>query len=84
MFLRCVNSINNSYIIDLKWFLESSHYKIIKSLETDGLVNSGILKLSKAEGPVYLGGASFDFTFEISEVGLCIHKYLGDKENRMK
>jgi len=84
MFLRCSNSINNSYISDLEWFLESTHFEITSSLESDGLLNSGILRFSTAEGAVYLGDASLDLKYDISKVGQCIHKYLGEKEYKMK
>lgn len=84
MFLRCANSINKSYISDLEWFLDSSHLEYKSSLECDGLLNSGILRFVAAEGPVYLGGASFDLKYDISDVGYCIHQCLGNKEYKIK
>jgi len=80
MYSRCVNAINMIYDSDLTHFLKTQITDFSGSIEKDGLINSGILKVVSAEGETTMGGSVFELKYIISEVGECLRKYLGDKE----
>ncbi len=80
MFNRCVNAINMTFEPDLSYFLKMKLSEFEESIEKDGLINSGILKVVRAEGATTMGSSSFKLKYEISDIGNCLRKYLGDVE----
>ncbi len=82
MFLRCAESINKIFTTDLNWFLDKSHFEFNDRIERESLFNAGILKIVSADGATTMGSSSFELKYDISEVGLCLYKYLG--KSRMK
>ena len=83
MFVRCSEAINKTFNPDLEWFLSQSHYGFHDSLERDSLMNSGILKITYAKGESTFGESTFELKYEISDIGLCLHKYLGKSVDRL-
>ena len=80
MYIRCVNAINKSFEPDLKYFLKMQLSEFEDSIEKDGLINSGILKVISAEGATTFGSSVFELKYTISEIGKCLRKYLGDTD----
>lgn len=83
MFIRCCESINKTFFPDLQWFLNEFHLSFLEGVESDSLLNSGILKISSVEGPNTFGSIKSEIKLDISEVGLCMHKYLGVKHHQI-
>jgi hypothetical protein len=80
MFIRCTEAINNTFEPDLMWFLKRVNPDSIEhigGIEKESLINSGIMKAVSAEGATTMGSSSFDLKYDISDVGLCLKKYLG-------
>lgn len=83
MFIRCAETINNVFILDLKWFLSKRHMSFNYCTQSDSLMYGGILVKVNAN-PLELVNNGRNLTYKMTDVGNCLHKYLGNQDTKLE